>query len=114
MIPVRYLVVLIGLAVLIALAVGMVLLDGADRWWIYVLLQFVIVPAMCLLPIALLGARFSNIEVRWLFLIFVALWAGFLAFDDIVWDSVEGGSVIDWFEPFVLNLGNALFGFHKE
>ena len=75
MIPVRYLVVLIGLAVLIALAVGMVLLDGADRWWIYVLLQFVIVPAMCLLPIALLGARFSNIEVRWLLLIFVVLWS---------------------------------------
>jgi hypothetical protein len=106
-IPVRYLVVLIGLAMLIALAVGMVLLDGADCWSIYTLLLLVMVPAMCLLPIAFLGARFSNIEVRWLLLIFVALWAGFLAFDDIWWDAEEGISVIGWFETL-------LFGFHKE
>ena len=103
-IPVRYLVVLIGLFVLIALAVGMVLLGGTDRWSIYTLLLLVMVPAMCLLPIALLGARFSNIEVRWLLLIFVALWAGFLAFDDIWWDAVtmlfyteDSRSVIDGF-----------------
>ncbi len=93
----RYLVVLIGLAALIGLVVGMVPLDSADRWWIYALLQFVMVPAMCLFPIALLGARFINIGARWLFLIFVALWAGFLAFDDIWWDAVDGRSVIDEF-----------------
>jgi len=108
-IPVRYLVVLIGLAVLIALAVGMVLLDSASRWSIYRLLLLVMVPAICLLPIALLGARFSNIEVRWLFLIFVALWAGFLAFDDIWWDAEEGISLIGWFETMLFE-----FQFHKE
>ena len=84
----RYLVVLIGLAVLIGLVVGMVLLGGTDRWSIYALLLLVMVPIVCLLPIALLCARFINIGVRWLFLIFVALWAGFLAFDDIWWDAV--------------------------
>jgi len=108
-IPVHYLVVLIGLAVLIALAVGMVLLDSASRWSIYRLLLLVMVPAICLLPIALLGARFSNIEVRWLFLIFVALWAGFLAFDDIWWDAEEGISLIGWFETMLFE-----FQFHKE
>ena len=107
MIPVRYLVVLIGLAVLIGLVVGMVLLGGTDRWSIYTLLLLVTVPAMCLLPIALVCARFSNIEVRWLLLMFVALWAGFLAFDDIRWDAENGISVIGWFET-------VLFGFHKE
>ncbi len=84
--PVRHLVVLIGLPVLIVLVVGMVLLGSADRWSIYALLLLVMVPTVCLVPIAFLGARFSNIEARWLWLIFATLWAGFLAYEDIFWD----------------------------